>query len=275
MVVPYRIYCPVKSLSHHITPEAFTLLTKGKTNITVDEIHDTSFSIVSINDTEEVKSLNHFVTVGHLCISCFLMSLNVASVGCFIWVKHPKHTFPLYTVFDPTRNQLSEITAAYSPLKFPCELTELTEPDVRRAALMYGALARERQDHVREEYIKGLYHLSLNMYNIDFHKDAFSNFYRSFEYLATDRILKVEKLKNELKQFKSVIKSIGLDDDAQEEFNYLYKVRSEQIMHAQREQKQINIDDVFKMKTFLDAVLFAVYKPVWEKNLTERPTNET
>ncbi len=47
-----------------------------------------------------------------------------------------------------------------------------------------------------------------------------------------------------------------------EEFNRLYQLRSEQVMHAQQQQEPVPLDDVIKMKVFLDYVLYKFYKKI-------------
>jgi hypothetical protein len=58
----------------------------------------------------------------------------------------------------------------------------------------------------------------LDFFDIPFRKEAFANFYRSFEYFVTNRILKTKKLKNELKQFKEVLQSLDLKPEVVQMF---------------------------------------------------------
>ena len=96
------------------------------------------------------------------------------------------------------------------------------------------------------------------------------NFYRLFEYFVTRKILKISKLKNELKQFKKVISDFGMSSEIIDEFTNTYKLRSEQIMHAQRDQVEVDPDDVIKIKAYLDFALHKHYRKIADEWLKER-----
>ena len=40
-------------------------------------------------------------------------------------------------------------------------------------------------------------------------------------------------------------------------------------MHAQKEQLTIDTDDVIKMKIIVDAVIYKIFKPIWEKEIKD------
>lgn len=44
---------------------------------------------------------------------------------------------------------------------------------------------------------------------------------------------------------------------------------SNQIMHAQKRQKEIQAEDVLKIKVILDFVMHKVYQPIWEKSMND------
>jgi hypothetical protein len=132
---------------------------------------------------------------------------------------------------------------------------------------LYGALANEKTDELVSEYLKGLIHLSLNYPGTHFEKDAFSNFYRTFEHLVTNRLLGKKKLKNELKEMSAVLSTLGLSSELLEEFRKLYVIRGSQAMHSQHIPELTSREDTMKMKVFTDVVIYKVYKPLWEAEL--------
>jgi hypothetical protein len=115
--------------------------------------------------------------------------------------------------------------------------------------------------------LKGLIHLSLNYPGTHFEKDAFSNFYRTFEHLVTNRLLGKKKLKNELKEMSAVLSTLGLSSELLEEFRKLYVIRGSQAMHSQHIPELTSREDTMKMKVFTDVVIYKVYKPLWEAGL--------
>jgi hypothetical protein len=103
---------------------------------------------------------------------------------------------------------------------------------------------------------------------VSFRKEAFANFYRSFEFFVTNRILKAKKLKSELNEIVRVLRMLDVKEEAITVFyKELYRLRSEQVMHSQKEQVEITWDDVGNMKLFTDITMQAFYKPIWEKRL--------
>jgi hypothetical protein len=140
----------------------------------------------------------------------------------------------------------------------------ITESEVVNSLYLYGALTKESNDELVSEYLKGLVHLSLNYPGAHFEKDAFANFYRTFEHLVTARMLKQRKLKNELRQILGVLSSMGLSSELQSEFKDLYAIRGGQAMHAQLPPTRVDRETCMKMKVFTDVVFFHVYKPIWE-----------
>jgi flagellin-specific chaperone FliS len=238
----------------------------GKINIFVKEVKEKSFLLGCINESKRCKTIEEFAPIAHLCFSNFIMALNIATLGNFIW-NPAGYPFPLYRFIDP-QNRERKINMALRMVKQKeKDIRDITKAEIRNTALLYGALCKEDDLNVRKEYIKGILHLSSDFFDIDFYKEAFGNFYRSFERFSTERILKVKKLTNELKDLQKVIKDLGFGDNIADEFHHLYELRCNQIMHAQKKQFEMKIDDALKMKTILDAILHKVYKPVWEKGM--------
>lgn len=136
---------------------------------------------------------------------------------------------------------------------------------MKNAVIILGSLLREKDQGFRREYLKGITHMNAGFADLLYYRESFANFYRSFEYFITNRILKQKKLKNQLKDLQNGIKAIGLKEDFQDEFRNLYRIRSEQVMHAQKEQKEIDTDDVFKIKTFTDFAYHKYYRKIADR----------
>jgi len=95
-------------------------------------------------------------------------------------------------------------------------------------------------------------HLSLTFFNIDFYKEAFYNFYWCFENIVTNKVLQVEKLDKEVKDIEKEINKVGLKNIFTKQFiKSSYLIRSNQVMHAQKKQVNITLDDVYAIKTCL------------------------
>jgi len=267
-IIPFKIICSVRSHSHRLNNEAFSLLMSGGTNIFVSEVKEKSFLLSCVNETTVCKTAERFALIAHVCFSTFIMALNIATLGHFTW-NWSTFTPPLYKFIDPQHEDNTTIVSLQILKKKENNIRDITKNEIRNASLLYGALAKEKESNVRKEYIKGILHLSLDFFDINFHREAFGNFYRSFEYFATGRVLKVRRLSNELKELQEVITDFGFGNQIAEEFRSLYQLRSSQIMHAQKKQVEVKIDDVLKMKTILDGILYKVYQPVWGKGIND------
>ena len=144
------------------------------------------------------------------------------------------------------------------------DISDITEDEILRALLLFSIIVKEKELIIRDEYIKGLLHLSFNFFDIDFYRESFGNFYRSFETIVTRKILKQRKLSNEKEQMQEVVlKYCG--SQIAEDFSNLYRLRSEQIMHAQKSQRSVEYDNVIKIKVVVDGILNQLYQPLWEK----------
>lgn len=248
------------------------MIFKPESGISVSKIQESSFIVTVTNRFEHVETVEHFVATAHNIISAFVMSLNIATLGHFVWASG-RGTYLPYELIDPyCENTSKRLLVAFNSKSktWGIDLSNITREEVRRAALLFIALAKEMDSNVRREYIKGIIHLSLDVHDISFHKEAFANFYRSLEFLVTERVLKVKKLKNELKQIQDAIQSLGFQSDLVEEFESLYKLRGDQVMHAQKKQNEIERDDAYKMKVLLDAMLYKIYQPVWNSILRDQ-----
>lgn len=262
-ITPFKITCSILSLSHRLNKEAFSLLMPGEIDIFVSDVKEKTFLLSIINQSAGSKTLEQFSVVAHLCFSNFLMALNIVTLGHFTW-NWGTFTPLLYKCIDPQRNKGATIISLQKMKKNESDIRDITKNQIRNTKLLFIALSVERVSNVRKEYIKGILHMSLDFFDIDFHREAFGNFYRSFESFATKRILKVKRLTNELKELQKVIKKYDPSNKIAGEFQYLYRLRSNQIMHSQKKQVMITIEDVLKMKVILDFILHKVYQPKWE-----------
>jgi len=265
-IIPFTLFTSVRSYSHKLNTEAFSLLTTSKTNIFVDQVEEKSFILGCTNDRIPCETVEQFAPIAHLCFSNFIMALNIAALGHFTWNLE---IFPniLYRFIDPNNNE-DKIIALKIPRVREIDIRDITTNDVRRIFLLYEALCKEDNPNVGREYLKGILHLSFDFFDICFYKESFGNFYRSFEDFSL-RIRGGKKLTNELKDLQKVMKGLGFGADIANEFEQLYILRGDQIMHAQKKQLEVEIDAVLKMKTVLDAVLHKFYQPVWERGMKD------
>lgn len=261
------LFCHVHCHSHILNENAFKPLTSPNCLVRVHDVTASMFFLgVQSNDYPTLTKIEHFTTFGVYSLSYFLMALNIGSLGHFDWELKTRST-PIYSLCNHDLKQGVGIGSNRS-YKYPSDaVSPLTETDVQHAILIFDALSKENDKNVRKEYLKGLYHYGLDFFDISFRKEAFANFYRSFEFFVTNRILKAKKLKNELKQFKDVLQSLGLKPEVVQMFaEELYPLRSEQVMHSQRQQIEIEWEQVSKMKFLTDVTMRSSYKPIWEKD---------
>jgi hypothetical protein len=241
-----------------LNESAFAILMSEEPLVRVIDIRDDRFK-VEVRMTEEMRKFNKdYFGYGFLVSSNFLMALNIATLGHFTWAVgnrmfwHCEHIGP--------SGKIEQILMNSQDVSFPVEKKLLTEGEVRNSVIIAGSLLRESDPDFRKEYLKGIIHLNAGFGDLVFHREAFANFYRSFEYFVTTRVLKKKKLANEVKDLKEGIRLLGLPEKFTEEFINLYKKRSEQVMHAQRSPKEIDLEDVLKVKVFTDFALHRYYR---------------
>lgn len=262
----YSLSCVIHSHSHFLDEKAFAVLMREEAATQVTKVTRTQIEATIKAEKGHFRTIEDFYPTAHLIASNFIMSLNIASLGHFTWVAG-NQLYPTYNV-DPIDNS-RRILFSVEPT-WPSEERCLAESEVRQAVIIYGSILRENDKNIRQEYVKGILHMGLSFAEINFNKEAFGNFYRSFEYFITRKLLQKTKLKNELTELTKAIKSSGLSDEFIEEFKGLYKIRSEQVMHAQRHQVEITQDDVVKMKVFIDYLLHKHYTAIANRWLEER-----
>jgi len=269
-IIPFKSKCIIVSHSHRLNKEAFSLLMTGNSPFIVSDVKEKSFLLTVTNKPSNCTDIKHFIALSHFSISAFIMALNIACLGYFTWDWYG-FSVPRYEVYNP----LEEKKILTFPLQmehrkeyFEGSIKEITEKEIRNACKYYGVLAKEEIiSTIREEYIKGILHLSLTFFNIDFYKEAFYNFYRCFENTVTNKVLQVKKLDKEVKDIEKAINKVGLGEILSKQFKSSYFIRSNQVMHAQKKQVSITIDDAYAIKICLDALLFKVFTPILDKTL--------
>lgn len=100
----------------------------------------------------------------------------------------------------------------------------------------------------------------MNVLELNFRREAFLCFYRALEHFAANRILKVRRLSNELRDLQRAMRTLTDDDELIEELRTVYKIRSSQVAHSQDVQHDVSQDDLMKTKVFLDFVMHKTFK---------------
>lgn len=247
------------SKSHNLQKESFSLLERLGSNIKVEEIGSSTFHLVwDVPEESELFSEHH----DHHCFlifSAMLAAINIASLGLFSW-HDGTEIGPIYI-----REESSKLVTLSTDHQQKYEnIRELTEREVHDALVLFGALSPESEHVIVNEYLKGVMHLCMSYYNINFHREAFSNFYRVIEYLVTNRILGKRKLNNELIELQKVFRAFGADEELISEFKKIYAIRSAQVMHAQIQPEKVSFDEALAVKTFCDLLLNKYYRKIAE-----------
>ncbi len=268
MDVYSRFISEIKTYSHVLNESAFAILMREEPLIRVLYVKEDRIKIEVIMTEEIRKTIKDYFGYAFAVSSSFLMALNIAALGHFTWL-FGNRMFWFCEHIGPS-GQMEQILVGSKNISFPTEKTELTEGEVRNSVIICGSLLREVEQDFRREYLRGIIHLEAGFADLVFYREAFANFYRSFEYFMTTRVLKKKRLKNEIKELQEGIRSLGLSEDFCEEFRNLYKTRSEQVMHAQRIPKEIDGEDVLKIKVFTDYALHRYYRSKADEWLGQR-----
>jgi hypothetical protein len=262
-----RFISEIRSHSHILNETAFRLLMSEESLTRVLSVAEDRLKIEVIM-TEEMKRTNKdYYGYAFVVSASFLVALNIAALGHFSWTVgngmlwHCEHVGP--------SGKSEQVFMKSKDITFPAEKRLLTEAEVRNSVIIAGSLMRDNEQDFRREYLKGIIHLGSGFGDLTFGREAFANFYRAFEYFVTSRVLVKKKLANELKDLREGIRLMGLPEEFCAEFAALYKIRSEQVMHAQRSPKDMDIDDVIKIKVFTDYALHKYYRSKADQWLTE------
>lgn len=266
--MPRLLSCSIQCYTHKLESESFKIFEQKGININVSDLKNDRFNL-DISDVLD-PSLDDvaFAKKSHAVFNLYIVALNVCTLGLFL-NQERKHLSPNYHFVDTEKKSFTSGVVVHDIFDTDLSGSVITPGEIYESLLLYGALAREKNDELVSEYLKGLIHLSLNYPGTHFEKDAFSNFYRTFEHLVTDRVLSKKKLKNEFKQLSGALDSLGLSSEIIEEFRKLYAIRGSQAMHAQRSPERISREDTMKMKVITDIVVRSVYKPIWEKGIAQ------
>lgn len=256
-----------KILSHHhrLMEDAFEYFQNPELLLQVSEVKEFSF-IVSCYRDEDDENSESFYSKSHDIISHFLIAINVATLGHFTWDF--KFVSPAPYLYIDRQSKKGNFLFAGAPKYVPEENPlQIQKPLIWRAFQLLLALGSEQDRPLTTEYIKGLYNFHNGFFDINFVNEAFSNFYKAFEFFCTKKMLKFSKLTNEKKQLRQVLSDFGFEEKVLNEFDKIYLIRCNLAMHAQKGLESIDKEAVVRIKIFLDSIMHKYYQPVWEKIL--------
>lgn len=267
---PFEMAVPVVSHSHRMTPDALAALTSGESYVWFSDVSEFAL-FLRVRNHFGMASREDFIQFGHYSLSMLLIALNVSTCNHFTWAVNARCPYPQYSLADRSTADPVTSVSVHHDIRFPEEeIRDITADDLQRAQLLFLALAKENEPlTIREEYIKGAFHLGHSLVELDFRRDAFGNFYRALEFFITRKVLGATKLKNEVASVAKALGNLGLPDEFVAEYNRLYRLRPEQVMHAQRPQSPLEWEDVVSLKRLLDCVIASVYGSVVEAALKE------
>lgn len=247
--------------SHLLEEGCFDFFAKNDTGFRFTPTSESSFTLSF--DTQRFVSLGSKDELfhSHLSVSCYLIALNIVSLGYFVWRDAPS-LHPIYMAVDAASPELAEQVALLQQesLQYFEERKMFSTADVEKSVLVYGGLLKDSDQGSRTEYLKGLLHIGASHLDITFHRDAFANFYRCVEAFITRRILGKTRLSSEVKEIQQALQSIGAGEELAGYFKEVYTLRSSQVAHAQNEQRDLTFDDVLKAKAFADLVMYKWYR---------------
>jgi hypothetical protein len=258
MKIYSRFITDIKSHSHILDESAFSILMSEESITRVFNVTPDSFKVAVIMTEGMKKENTDYFGYAFGVSASFLVALNIAALGHFTWTVGNRMFWHCEHI--GSSGKIENIFINSKDVSFPVEKREITENEVRNTMLILASILRDADQTFRQEYLKGIIHLGAGFGDIVFIREAFANFYRSLEYFITTRVLKKKKLTNEMKELKEGMRLLGLSEELSEEFTSLYKVRSEQVMHAQREPNEIDMDDVLKIKVLTDYALHTYYR---------------
>jgi hypothetical protein len=254
------VSCRIKTSSHILVPDAFRVLQLPEASIRVSDIRLDSFRVAfgQFVDGEipERTKVHHAINGSR----AFLVALNVATIGLFYWQNDPWAN-PIYGLAtQPDTEPVRNATLVVRPDTTFSEKKEITEIDVQNTAIVFGMLARQSNPFLENEYVKGILLLRTSFYDVNFNTEAFMCFWRALENFVGERILKVKKLKNELRDLQTGLTKLGATTDLVAALREVYVTRSSQVAHAQIAPKPLTFDEVMKAKVFLDFVMHKTFK---------------
>ena len=253
------VSCRLRTDSHTLASSAFRLFQLHDSNIRVHDVrdHDLLISVRPLNtDAPEPAQIHDC----HRVITAMLIALNVGTLGTFAFAQDP-WAHPILTAADDLtgRNARSIALVVEADTAYP-ERRQIEETDVESAALVFGIIARERTPVLTGEYCRGLLLARMNVLELNFRRESFLCFYRALEHFVANRLLKVRRLTNELRDLQRGLRMLTADQELIDELRTVYRIRSSQVAHSQDKQSDISQDDLMKTKVFLDFVMHKTFK---------------
>jgi hypothetical protein len=247
--------CILRSDAHRIEPDSFRRFLSDEINTRILRLDDNRIR-VSVRAHQASESIDEHLHHAHHVIKAVVLALNVGSLGHFYWEEGP-WAHPRLTITDEldglNRRDFAIVAKPESP-DFG-EPRAFSDSDEYRTVLVFGVFARGSANVLENEYCRGLLLHRMQYCEIDFRREAYMCFYRVLEHFVTRRILGVPKLQNELRDIQSCIRKLGFGEMLINEMKELYQIRSSQTAHAQNIPRKITLDEVMKIKIYVDALL--------------------
>ena len=249
----------IRSDSHTLVSDAFRLFQQADSNIQIREVREHDL-VLSVRPPSAHGSESEQLHDCHRVINAMLIALNVGSLGTFTLDEDP-WAHPILTIGDDLEGKNSRKAALIvKPETAYPDRQQLTDRDVENSALVFGIVAREKTPVLSGEYLRGLLLMRLNVLELNFRRESFLCFYRALEHFAANRILKVRKLSNELRDLQRAMRTLTDNEELIKELRTVYRIRSSQVAHSQIDQVEISQDDLLKTKVFLDFVMHKRFK---------------
>ena len=223
--MPRKLSCKIHSYTHDFYQEAFSVFDHDDLNFGISNLKKESFILEITDILEPSLSDLAFANKAHAVFNLFIVALNVATLGLLI-SEDDKQLSPNYR-FYRDNNLVWSGVVVHDIHGADLKGRNMTSSETYEALCLYGALAREENNELVSEYLKGLIHLSLSYPGANFEKDAFSNFYRVFEHIVTRKILNQKKLKNEFRQLSESLRSLGFSQVIIGQFKEMYSLLGE------------------------------------------------
>ncbi len=252
----------IKSHHHDLNAGAFEIFGRTDSSLQISDVRSDEF-LIAVNSIEGEPETTFFARANEI-VSYYLVSLNAATLGHFCWDF--KFISPVvYSHSQGDRMKTGkEFFQAPSAYKFDEEKLPITPELIWRSLKIMIALGQEKNSPLVGEYIKGLYNLHQTFLGLNFVNEAFANFYKALEYFCTVYYLKKKSLENEKKEIKGVLRDFGFREEIVGTFDPIYVARCNEIMHAQRGLKSVDIDYVIRLKILLDSLLHKYYEPIFK-----------
>ena len=264
----YSLTVEIESFSHELSQDTLNLFNLPGSGIHAECVSPSTCKITFNNTILQGLEKHKQTDSAYIIAQIMLVTMNIVTQGFFTWVKR----FSLDPIVHENRagEESRDISLSVSRDLQIGPVRKLGCEDVRLMFIIFGSIARDLDTSIRNDYMKGVLLLSQSHYDINFHKEAFFNFYRCIEGVVTRKYLTTKKLNNELKEISGVLQSIGCDEFLLRRFKEIYILRGNDVAHSQKTQKDISFDEAFSAKVFADILLFGFYKKFAEENRPSR-----